>query len=190
MLQVYFATTNRNKLEEAKRVLGFIPGVKIDWKSIDVPEIQSLDGRKVVEEKAKAAFAKVKKPVIVEDTSLSIMSWNGFPGPLIAWAVKTMGIDKICRLSGPKRTAKAEACVTYYDGKKLKTFCGSINGRIAIRPRGSRRFDWDRIFIPEGHGKTFAEMTLEEKNRISHRMKAFAGMRKYLEEISVQKSLF
>ena len=175
-MQVYFATGNKNKFKEAAMIFG--PGLR--QKKIEIAEIQSLDVKKVAEAKAKAAFAKVKKPVIVEDTALYINSWKGLPGPLIAWFVRSMGIEKLCKLAGPDRTAKAEACVAYYDGKNMKVVSGAINGRIAFVPRGKDRFDWDRIFIPEGHGKTFAEMTLEEKNRISHRMKAFSQMSKYL----------
>lgn len=122
MMEISFVTTNGNKAEEAMKIMGQMHGVKIRWKNINLPEIQSLDCKKVAEEKAKAAFAKVKKPVIVEDTSLSIKSWKGFPGPFIAWVIKTMGIEMICRLSGPDRAAKAEAWVAYYDGRKMKRF--------------------------------------------------------------------
>ena len=173
---VFFATTNKNKFREAVMIFG--PNLR--QKKVEVDEIQSLDVRKVTEAKAKAAFEKVKKPVIVEDTALYINSWKGLPGPLITWFVKSMGIEKLCKLAGPDRAAKAEACVAYYDGRNMKVVSGTVKGRIAFVPRGADRFDWDRVFIPEGHGKTFAEMTLEEKNRISHRMKAFSQMSQYL----------
>lgn len=178
MTEIYFVTTNCNKFSEAEKILGH--GFGLRQMKFEIPEIQALDAKKVAEEKAKAAYAKVKKPVIVEDTALYLKAWNGFPGALIAWAIKTMGIEGICKFVGKDRSAKAEACVTYYDGKKMRTFSGSIKGSIAREPRGADRFDWDRIFIPEGRSKTFAEMTLAEKNRISHRMKAFAQLKKHL----------
>jgi XTP/dITP diphosphohydrolase len=155
-------------------------GMRLTQKKLDIPEIQSLDVRKIAKDKAKKAYAILKRPVIVEDTALYINSWNNFPGPLIAWVVRTMGIPMVCRLAGRDRKAKAEACVAYCNGKVTETFCGAVKGKIASSPRGSMRFDWDRIFIPEGETRTFAEMTIEEKNRISHRMRAFAKLRDYL----------
>jgi len=175
-MKIYFVTSNRHKVEEAKKILD----IEIEQVKLDIKEIQSLDVKEVVKDKAKEAYAKLKKPVIVEDTGLYIKGWNGFPGALISWVVKSMGIKKLCKTIGRKRSATAKACVAYYDGKNLKIFCGQIKGRISKKPRGKKRFDWDRIFIPEGDTRTFAEMSLEEKNRISHRVKAFRKFKRFL----------
>jgi len=122
----------------------------------------------------------MKKPVVVEDTAFYIKEWKGFPGALVAWTVKTIGIEGICKLVGKERSVTAEACVSYYDGKQMRTFCGSVKGKISKKPRGRKRFDWDRIFIPDGEKRTFSEMSLEEKNEISHRMKAFRRMKTFI----------
>lgn len=175
-MAVYFVTTNINKFREAEKILG----LEIKQYRIDIPEIQSLNVKKVIEDKANKAYDKLQKPVIVDDTALYIKSWNNFPGPLIAWVIKTMGIEGICKFVGKNRSAKAEACIGYYDGKVLKIFSGTIKGKISKNPRGKKRFDWDRIFIPEGSARTFAQMSLEEKNKISHRMKAFKKLNRFL----------
>ena len=142
-----------------------------------------MDAGEIARDKATKAYEKIRKPVIVEDTALHIRSWKGFPGPLISWVIMTMGIGGICKLTGKDRSAKAEARVAYCDGKTLKIFSGSVEGRISETPRGRKRFDWDRIFIPRGEERTFAQMTLAEKNRISHRAKAFGHLKKYLESL-------
>ena len=180
MMEIHFVTTNKNKFREAKEILATLENTRIKQAKVKILEIQSMDAKKIVEDKAKKAYEKLKKPVIVEDTSLHIRSWKNFPGPFIAWVVKTIGIDGVSRMVGLDKKAKAAAYVAYYDGKKMRTFSGSIDGRIARRPKGKKRFDWDRIFIPAGHSKTFAEMKIEDKNRISHRMKAFVKLRNYL----------
>jgi XTP/dITP diphosphohydrolase len=176
-MQIYFVTSNRNKFREAEKILNF----EIKQAKLEIPEIQSMKVKEVVEDKVRKAYEKLRKPVIVEDTSLYIKSWKNFPGPLISWVIKTMGIKGICEFIGKDRLAKAEACVGYYDGKRMKTFSGSVKGRISKKPRGRKRFDWDRIFIPSGFSKTFAEMRIDEKNRISHRMKAFRKLKRFLE---------
>jgi XTP/dITP diphosphohydrolase len=62
----------------------------------------------------------------------------------------------------------------------VRIFSGTIKGKISKKPMGKKRFDWDRIFIPSGFSKTFAQMDLSEKNRISHRMKAFKKLKRFL----------
>ncbi len=176
-MAVYFVTSNRNKFREAGKILGF----EIRQAKLGIPEIQSIKVKEIVEDKARKAYEKLKKPVIVDDTALYIRSWKNFPGPLISWAIKTMGINGICEYTGKERSAKAEACVAYYDGKRMITFSGIVKGRISDKPRGKKRFDWDRIFIPNGSGRTFAEMEIAEKNKISHRMKAFRKLGRFLD---------
>ena len=176
-MDLYFVTSNRNKFAEARKILDF----EIRQAKLEIPEIQSINVKDIVKDKARKAYEKLRKPVIVEDTALYIRSWKGFPGPLISWVIKTMGINGICKFTGKERTAKAEACVAYYDGKKMRIFSGSVKGLISKKPRGARRFDWDRIFVPEGEKRTFAEMEIEEKNKISHRMKAFGKMKRFLD---------
>ena len=195
MIEINFVTSSKNKFKEAKKIMGFMKGIKIKQVKVDITEIQAMKPKAIVKDKAKKAYEKLKKPVIVEDTALYIKAWKNFPGPFIAWSVKTMGIGKMCKFIGEDRAAKAESYIAYYDGKRLKIFSGSVKGKIAEAPRGARRFDWDRIFIPSGFSskfaeKTFAEMKIEEKNNISHRMRAFVKMKDYLESLAERKRKF
>lgn len=177
-MEIVFVTSNQNKVREAEQILG----MKLESISADVPEIQAIQVREVVEDKAKAAYEKIRRPLIVEDTGLYIESLNGFPGALIKWFLKSVGNAGICNLlkGVSPRKAYAETCICFYDGKELKTFWGRIDGSITESPQGETRFGWDPIFIPEGYKKSFAELGAEEKNKISMRRKAFLGLKEFL----------
>jgi len=173
---VLFITTNRNKVEEAKAVLG-MDVVQVDK---EYPEIQS-DSEGVV------LFAmdhlKEKEPFIVEDTSFCIQNLNGFPGAFASYVQKTLGNGRVLELlrDTEERGAYFETCIGLsYKGKRV--FKGKCYGSIAFESRGSSGFGFDPIFIPDGYNKTFAEMSLKEKNQISHRSKAFRSLKEHLEK--------
>jgi len=181
-MEIYFATSNPYKFEEAVAILGF----PLKQAKLDICEIQSIDVKMVAEDKVKKAYEILKKPVITEDTGLYIKGWGGFPGTFITWVVSTMGIDEFCKITKGKEVT-ALACVAYHNGSEVATFCGRITGKIAEKPKGRRRFDWDRIFIPRGEERTFAQMSPAEKNRISHRTKAFRRLKRYLKRQAAAK---
>lgn len=169
MKTIYFVTGNENKFREVKEILAD----RFDVQNIklDLLEKQELDVEKIAYFKAKEAFKQTSKPVLVEDTGLTIEEWNGLPGALIKWFVKTVGTGGIVKLvDGFKsRRATAKTTFAYADQNGTMIFSGEVKGRIAKEPRGETNFGWDPIFIPDGYSKTFAEMAPEEKNKISHR---------------------
>ncbi len=177
-MQVVFVTSNEHKAKEMSHILGF----NVDAETIDLPEIQSLSVEEVAATKAKQAYAKVKSPVIVEDTGIYMDAFDGFPGALAKWFVTSLGHETVCRsLDIPKnRNAYAETCIAFYNGKSLKTFTGRIYGSISMHARGQSGFGWDQIFVPTGYKRTFAEMTMEEKAKISMRGIAGRKLKKFL----------
>jgi XTP/dITP diphosphohydrolase len=177
-MEIYFATGNKNKVKEFEEIL------KIPLKSVnlELPEPQTLNPKEVVAFKAKRAFEIIKKPVIVEDTGLHFKVWNGLPGALIKVFSRALGYKKLCELLGKERRAKAQTVIGYFDGKEYRTFFGELKGKIALSPKGSNNFGWDVIFVPENSSKTLAEMTPEEKNKISMRKKAIDKLKKFLTE--------
>ena len=177
-MEVYFITSNRHKLEEVRKILD----MNIKSRSIELDEIQGIDAATVAIDKAKRAYAITRKPVIVEDTALYINALKGFPGALIKFMVLTVGCTDICRMLRPykDREATAEACIVFYDGKVLKRFSGRVDGYMSYTVRGRDGFGFDSVFIPRGQSKTFAEMGEDEKNRISHRMKAVLKLKRYM----------
>ena len=179
-MKIYFVTGNKDKLREAQAMWPEIEGIEID-----LDEIQEMDGKKIIEAKLKEAIKQ--KPginLMVEDQSLTIDGMNGLPGPLIKWFVKSMsleGIAKLAKVMG-NQNSQATTIIGYADElAKINYFEATIKGKI-VDPRGSIGWGWDFIFQPEGYDKTFAEMTVEEKNELSMRRLAIEKLRKFVEE--------
>lgn len=177
-MNIYFVSTNRNKLKEIEEILGF----KLRYINLNLSEIQAVEVEKVVEHKVKQAFKKIKKPVIVEDTGLYFDAWNGLPGALIKLFGKRIGYQNLGNLLKKNKKAIAKTVIAYFDGKNYKKFIGSIKGKISRKAKGKRNFGWDIIFIPNGYKKTFAQMTGKEKNSISMRRIALEKMKSFLEK--------
>lgn len=174
--ELVFVTSNLDKLREAEAVLRH----KLDHRALDLPEIQSLDLEQVVQAKAAAAWERLRRPVLVEDTALELVGLGGFPGPLIRWMLASIGPAGICRVAHAfgdvRAVARCLVCAT--DGSSEVFGEGSVLGTIGTAPRGARGFGWDSTFIPdEGDHRTFAEMEIAEKNTISHRRRAFEALR-------------
>lgn len=174
-------TSNKGKLAEINEILGTSHKVS----TIDIPEIQSLDLDEIIIDKAKAAYKKIKKPVLVTDVSLEIKSLNGLPGPFVKYFLATLGAEKTVRLIKGKNTkTKVTDAVAIYNGKTLKVFKGTIHGHLVDKARGNEGFGFDFVFIPDGYKKTYAQMSPAEKNRISHRAVALKKLKRYLDSLS------
>jgi inosine triphosphate pyrophosphatase len=170
---LYFITGNKGKLAEAQSILGDVEGL-----DIELPEIQSLDAHEIIKEKLEEAQKHHSGEFIVEDTSLYFDALNGLPGPLIKWFMKTVGNDGLYKMAESFRNFNAEAktIVGYSNSNKEISFHeGTVRGSI-VAPRGEG-FGWDPIFQPNGHDKTFGEMSAEEKNSISMRKFAFEKLK-------------
>lgn len=115
---------------------------------------------------------------------LTFKAFKNLPGVYIKDFLENLGNEGLVKLI-PKtksRDAKAIAVLTYFDGRgKPKLFKGEVKGTIANKPKGSKGFGWDPIFIPQGSKKTFGQMDMEEKNKYSMRRKALLKLRKWLE---------
>lgn len=174
---LYFITGNQNKFREATAILG--PG--LERVELDLPEIQDIDAKRVIEEKLGEARKHQPGDFIVEDVSLELECLNGLPGPLIKWFLKTVGYEGLADIAKKYDNNRARAIATYgyYSNGEIKFFEGIVDGKI-VDPRGDNKFGWDPIFQPDGYKKTFAEMTVEEKNEISHRRLALNKLKEYL----------
>lgn len=166
-----FVTSNENKWREAQLILGRA----LDRITLELPEIQAATTMEVAREKAKVAYALLKRPVIVEDAGVELTALNGFPGPFIKYWEKLGGLESICRAAdGLKdRRATAVCALVAYDAAGAKPFEGRAVGTIADAPRGTKGFGWDAVFIPEGGTRTWAEVSQEEKDASSHRRRAW-----------------
>lgn len=174
---IIFITGNKGKLAEAQSI---IPG--IINKEIDLPEIQETDARKVIKAKLLEARKHHSGEYIIEDTSLYFDCLNGLPGPLIKWFLEKLGDKKLSEIAEKLGNdgAEAKTIIGYIDKDDgIEYFEGSIKGKI-VPPKGEGGFGWDKIFMPDGFEKTFAEMTPEEKNKISMRKIALTKLAEYL----------
>ncbi|OGD86370.1 hypothetical protein A2870_00635 [Candidatus Curtissbacteria bacterium RIFCSPHIGHO2_01_FULL_41_11] len=169
-------TSNAGKIDEINAILG--TNHKIS--NIDIPEIQSLNLDEVITEKAKAAYEKIKKPVLVTDVSLEIEGLNGLPGPFVKFFLKTLGEEKTVQLVKGSRKTKVTDAVAIYDGRTLKVFKGTVWGKVIPHARGNSGFGFDFVFIPKGYNKTYSQMPSSLKNKISHRALALKKLKKYL----------
>jgi len=176
-----FVTGNSHKVAQIADVLD----QPVIQAAIDLPEIQAVDVREVIEQKARAAYAIVGEPVLVEDTSLSFVAWNGLPGALIKWFLTTVGNEGLCQMLAAydDKRAVAEAYLGYFDGHEFRVFSGKVTGTIADPPRGSNGFGWDPLFQPDGSDKTFGEMTPAETAPFNMRRHAALKLKAYLKQL-------
>lgn len=177
-MPISFITSNENKFREIQTVIPDLTMV-----DLDLPEIQSNDAHEIIRAKLQEALRQHPGAFIVEDTSLYVEALNGLPGPLIKWFLKSLGREGLAALvlKYPNHTAIAKTIIGYAKNPdEIVYFEGVIEGRI-VTPRSDAGFGWDAIFEPAGYDKTFAEMGVEEKNRISMRKQAATQLAAYVQ---------
>lgn len=178
--KVTMITGNVGKAKEFSDMLG-IPVTPV---KAELTEIQSLDPRKVAVRKVADAYDRFSVPVLVDDTALAFAGWKGLPGALVAWWIETVGPEGILSMAESliDRSATATAVLGYADADGIQVFSGTVDGEITTEQRGASGFGWDSLFIPDidPEGRTYAQMSSEEKNAISHRRLAVNEMRKEL----------
>ncbi len=178
MKTVYFVTGNAGKVREAKAMLEKWD-IDVQQLCYEYPEIQSDDLEKIVKYGVRDAAMYLKKPVMVEDAGVFISALNGFPGPYSSFTFKCIGNEGILKLMRgvEYRNAQFRSVIGFCEpDKEVITFSGSVEGEISNEPRGKGGFGYDPIFLYQN--KTFAQMSIEEKNEVSHRCIA---LRKFAE---------
>jgi len=168
LFDLFFVSSNKHKYQEAKKILDSF-GIKLGFFKSDLEEIQSNSLKKIALTKARDAFSKYKKPVIIEDDGLFIDSLEGFPGPYSSYVFKTIGNKGILNLLKNNRKAKFVSIITYCDKTILQSFDAKLDGIISKSQKG-KGWGYDPIFMPKNSKNTFAEMN--NKNELSHRYKA------------------
>jgi XTP/dITP diphosphohydrolase len=180
---IAFATTNRHKVLEINDVLKGC-GYRADPVPIPKLELQAENLEDIAVNAAALAWSILRKPVMVEDAGLFIDALRGFPGPYSSYVYKTIGIEGILKLMNgiENRRAKFKSVIALAYDRGIVVFKGEVTGSIAYEARGEGGFGFDPIFIPDGSTKTFAEMSVEEKNSFSHRGQAAKQLCNWLQE--------
>ncbi|PIF01962.1 MAG: non-canonical purine NTP pyrophosphatase, RdgB/HAM1 family [Paludibacter sp.] len=192
MKEIIFATHNQHKLEEVQTILK---------KEYNVIGLNSLNFDEEIEEtgttleknaqlKAETIFNKFQINCFADDSGLEIEALNGEPGIFSARyagepadSQKNMQkvLDKMQNISN--RKAKFRTVIAYKTKEKILFFEGSVEGQILTEKRGNGGFGYDPIFMPKGYDKSFAELSSEEKNRISHRAIAIKKFINYIKTL-------
>ncbi len=164
-------TGNANKRREAERIVGH----RLETAAIDLPEIQSGDLIEVLRFKAEAAWQRLERPVVVEETGLELACMNGFPGPLVKWMLEAVGDEGIANVAirAGDPGVVARCALMLLDGGREVIAEGATAGRLVLPPRGGGGFGWDPVFEPDGLERTYAELGDEVKDRIGHRGRAW-----------------
>lgn len=188
-----FATNNKHKLDEVKQVVGEVINI-VSLEELhcleELPETcDTLEGNSL--QKAEYVFQHYSIPCFADDTGLEVTALQGAPG---VYSARYAGDHKnsednitllLKNLDGvSNRSAQFKTVITLMGVESApKFFEGVIRGQIITERRGTSGFGYDPVFIPEGFTKTFAEMTLAEKNQLSHRSIAVKKLADYLHQI-------
>ena len=190
-MELIIASQNQNKLVEFKKILGD----KINLFSLsdiglnqEIPENEK-NIKKNAMFKAKFVNTQTGKNVFADDTGLEIDSLNGEPG---VYSARYSGVERnsdknielvLTKLKNKSnRNSRFKTIISLIIDGKSVNFEGVVEGKITEEKRGSNGFGYDPIFQPNGYASTFGEMSLKEKNKISHRSIAINKMVQYLKE--------
>ncbi|MEL6720171.1 MAG: non-canonical purine NTP diphosphatase [Bacteroidota bacterium] len=190
-MKIVFATHNPNKVREINEMLqgAFeIIGLEEIGCTKEIPETQkTIQGNAL--QKARHVKRNFKADCFAEDTGLEVDALHGEPGVVTA---RYAGLQRdananmakvLGKLMGQKdRGAQFRTVIALTLEGKEYTFEGIARGQIAMEKKGEQGFGYDPIFIPDGYEQTFAELSAEEKNRISHRGKATEQLKAFLAE--------
>ncbi len=188
-MEIVFATHNNNKLEEVKQILSkafnILSLTDINCHEEIVEDADTIEGNALL--KAKHVFDNYKKACFADDTGLFVNALHGDPGVYSARYAggannAVANNDKLLNNLKDKkdRSAYFKTVIAFKSNDVEKLFTGICEGRIIEHPRGGKGFGYDPIFVPDGHTETFAELSAEAKNKISHRGLAVKAFTDYL----------
>lgn len=189
-MKLIFASHNRYKTQEIAAIFQHEAEI-VSLEDIGFFEDIAETGSTLRENaliKARAVYKVTGLPCFADDTGLIVDALNGEPG---VHSARYAGPEKnfeannqklLARLEqGTQRTARFETVICLIINDKEYFFTGVLNGSIGFEPLGNQGFGYDPIFIPEGSSKTLAQLTMEEKNAISHRALAFAHLLQFIQ---------
>lgn len=181
MNKLIFATNNQNKVDEIRNVIGnFFQVVSLKEAGIDIDIPEPFDTlEENASQKSRTIYKLTGESCFSEDTGLETDALNGEPGVKSArYAGEGKSADDNIKkllqaLHGiENRKASFRTVISLIIEGNEQLFTGVCEGRLTYTPAGNKGFGYDSVFIPDGDTRTFAEMSLEDKNRFSHRKKA------------------
>lgn len=172
-MSVIFVSKNKYKLEEMQKILSKYD-ISIKQRKLEVPEKAEGTVEEVAIDKAKKAYAIVKKPLIIEDTGVFFDDYKNFPGINAKRMFLQLGFPGLLALAKASKTKKAHftTVVCYIWGKnKYKLFIGKLSGKLLTKLSGKEKdvLPYEKFFVPKGKKKSLSHITRTEKNKFSHR---------------------
>ena len=186
MKTLVLATKNNGKIAELKQLLKPLEIELITALDIDLPEVEET-GKTFAENaalKSESIASFTGLPALADDSGLCVDALNGAPG---VYSARYGGYDKLLKemekIEGDERSARFECVLALtIPGNATQFFDGHVEGMISIGPQGAGGFGYDPVFQPENELRTYAEMTSEEKAKTSHRGRALARFKAYMEK--------
>ncbi len=193
--KIVLSSGNKHKISEIKDILKDMPFEIVSKDDLGYKAFDVIEDGKTLEEnafkKAEELHKLVKGIVVADDTGLFVDALMGEPGvysaryagePASDERNRELLLKNLKEVPTEKRTAYFQTviAIVFEDDRKM-TAEGKVYGKIAFEERGNNGFGYDSLFIVEDTGKTFAEMTEEEKNQISHRARALMNLKSKLE---------
>ncbi|MFC6886590.1 MULTISPECIES: RdgB/HAM1 family non-canonical purine NTP pyrophosphatase [Actinomadura] len=193
MTRIVLATRNGGKVAELRRILAPAAGIEVVGLPADAPEVPetelTFEGNALLKARAIAAFTGL--PAVADDSGLCVDALNGMPGVLSArWSGRfgaaagdrdranlDLVLDQLADVPDDRRAA-GFVCTAALVVPGGVEHCveGRMRGAVIREPRGANGFGYDPIFLPDGHTRTTAELSPEEKDAISHRGRAFRAL--------------
>jgi non-canonical purine NTP pyrophosphatase (RdgB/HAM1 family) len=185
--EIYYATSNDGKFEEVKYFIQKNePQIKLKQFKTDIPEIQSLNQKKIAIDKAKKAWNIIKKPLLIDDAAAYFEKYNNFPGTLSKFVFQGIGFEGIKRLINSGDKAYFLLHMIYMDSKDSITIFEGKNEGTLIKPRkfsGKPNFPYDCLFVPKGSDKTYGQLrNTKESDKYFYRIKALKKFLKWWKE--------
>ncbi len=189
-MQIIFATQNPNKLKEIASLMPegiTLTGLDASRFTEELPETgDTLEANAL--QKARYVWEATRQPCFADDTGLEVRALDGRPGVYSArYAGEQKNADdNIAKVLGElenssDRSARFRTVIAFVDESGERLFEGVVEGTITPEKRGTKGFGYDPVFVAEGMTKTFAELELEEKNKVSHRKRAFQKLVQFLQ---------
>jgi len=196
-MKLCFATNNAHKLEEVQALLGdsfTLTTLKEIGCTEEIPETHDTIPENSYE-KAEFVWNNYAVSCFADDSGLEVEALNGEPGVHSAYyagpqrnAEDNMNL-LLQKLAGQENlNARFVAVITLVLDGRYYQFDGEIKGKISMEKRGTNGFGYNPVFVPEGHDRTFAEMSMQEKGELSHRARAFAKLEQFLKNYNDQIS--
>lgn len=180
---IVLVTSNPQKAKEIAFALRPYQ-IRVRRRAVDIREIQADALETVIKNKVEQAYALVRRPVIVDDAGMFFVGYRHFPGVYSRFVFMSLGFAGLFKLIQPGQLAYFASFIAYKASasEPARLFSGRCRGKLTKHIKGQlkRKMPYDNFFIPNGDTRTFAQMTVEDKQKYDHRSQAIRKFARFL----------